>query len=60
METRIIPHIKFDYNSIWWRIDVKKIIFRLGKFRIVKWETVGDYSKLGCAISEAIKRLEEK
>ena len=60
METRIIQHFNFNYDSTWWRVDVKKIVFRLGRFKIWKWETVGDYSKLCCAISEAIKRLEVK
>ena len=62
METRIIPHINFDYNSTWWRVDVKKIVFRLGRFKIWKWETVGDYPTVGDAtfVSNAIKKLEVK
>lgn len=62
METRIIPHIGLDYNSTWWRVDVKQIVFRLGKFHIWKWETVGDYSIVGAAtlVSDAIKRLEDQ
>lgn len=61
METRIIPHFSFDYNSTWWRVDVKKIVFRLGKFHIWKWKTVGDYSRVCDAtlVSDAIKRLED-
>ena len=61
METRIILHMNFDYNSTWWRVDVKKIVFRLGRFKIWKWETVGDYSTVGDAtlVFHAIKRPED-
>lgn len=61
METRIIRHINFDYNSIRWRVYVKQTVFRLGKFHIWKWQTVGDYSRVGDAtlVSDAIKRLED-
>lgn len=61
METRIIPHISLDYNSTWWKVDIKKLVFRLGKFNIWKWETVGDYSTFDNAtlVSDAIKRLED-
>ena len=61
METRIIPHFNFAYGSTWWRVDVKQTVFRLGKFRIWKWKTIGDYSHIGYAdlVSDAIKRLED-
>lgn len=59
METRMIPRIDFGHKSIWWRVDVKKIVFRLGKFHIWKWKTVGYYSRVGDAIYCAITKLED-
>ena len=40
-------------------VSGEDIVFRLGKFHIVKWKTVGVYSKVGDAIYNAIKRLED-
>ena len=61
METRIIQHFNVNSDSTWWRVDVKQTVFRLGKFRIWKWKTIGDYSHIVCAdlVSKAIKRLED-
>ena len=44
---RIVPHkVPLTDRSTFYRVQVETTIFRIGRFRIWFWRTVGDYSSL--------------
>lgn len=45
-DIRIVPHAKPLTNDTWYRVQVKKTIFRAGSLRLWIWRTIGDYPSL--------------
>ena len=45
MNVRIVPHaVPISANSTWWKVQIRKTFFRVGRIRLLRWKTVGDYS----------------
>lgn len=51
LEIRIVPHkYRFVDCGTWYRVQDKTTIFRVGRFRVWFWRTVGDFQSLGDAL----------
>lgn len=45
MNVRIVPHrVPLCDNSTWWKVQIKVTLLRIGRLRLWRWKTVGDYS----------------
>lgn len=50
-EIRIVPHkVPLTNRSTWYRVQVQSTIFRVCKFRVWFWRTIGDFPSLGDAL----------
>ena len=54
MNVRIVPHsAQLVPKSTWWRVQIHKTFFRIGRIRLWRWKTVGDHSRFEAAKSVA-------
>ena len=45
MNVRIVPHrVPMCDNVTWWKVQVRVTWLRIGRFRLWRWKTIGDYS----------------
>lgn len=50
MNVRIVPHhFLLCDNSTWWKVQIKVTLLRIGRLRLWRWKTVGDYSSFVAA-----------
>ena len=40
----VLHHIPLCDNSTWWKVQIKVTLLRIGRLRLWRWKTVGDYS----------------
>ena len=60
MNVRIVPHsAQLVPKSTWWRVQIRKTFFRIGRIRLWRWKTVGDYSLFESAKAVAKTIVEE-
>lgn len=48
-QIRIVPHRPSFCNYTWFKVQVKKHLLEIGRFRLFVWRTVGDYTSFGGA-----------
>ena len=60
MNIRIVPHSgPLCGSSTWWKVQIRKTFFRIGRLRLWRWKTVGDHSLFEAAKSVAKTIVEE-
>jgi hypothetical protein len=60
MNVRIVPHsVPVSANSSWWKVQMRVPLLRIGRIRLWRWKTVGDYSIFETAKKVAKTIVEE-
>lgn len=60
MNVRIVPHCGFMlYDVTCWMVQIRVTWLRIGRIRLWRWKTIGDYSMLETAKGVAKAVLEE-
>ena len=50
MNVRIVPHrVPMSSFGTWWKVQVRVTWLRIGRIRLWRWKTIGDYSMLEIA-----------
>ena len=60
MNVRIVPHrVQMSSFGTWWKVQIRVTWLRIGRIRLWRWKTIGDYSMLEIAKGVAKAVLEE-
>lgn len=61
MNIRIVPHrVPMCDNATWWKVQTKVTWLKIGRFRLWRWKTIGDYCLFSTAKVVAKTVFEEQ